>query len=128
MVNVANDPGVIDSELTDSPIESAAELALVKEQLDRQTAALRRLEDADRALVQIVLTGGTLDELCERVVSFLDPTSRAGAMVTTTDGRVVARAGAPEDRLERSLAVAHLRSPSTTSTARAALGCASDSR
>ena len=97
MVNVANDPGVIDSELTASPVESAAELALVKEQLDRQTAALRRLEDADRALVQIVLTGGTLDELCERVVSFLDPMSRAGAMVTTTDGRVVARAGAPDE-------------------------------
>jgi purine catabolism regulator len=94
MVNVANDARLIESDL---PVESAAELARVKQQLDRQTAALRRLEDADRALVQIVLTGGTLDELCERVVSFLDPTSRAAAMVTTTDGRVVARAGAPDE-------------------------------
>ncbi len=57
--------------------------------LDHQTATLRRLEDADRALVQIVLAGGSLDDLCEQVVGFLD----GAAMVTTTDGRVIARAG-----------------------------------
>jgi purine catabolism regulator len=57
--------------------------------LEHQTAMLRRLEDADRALVQIVLAGGSLDDLCEQVVGFLD----GAAMVTTTDGRVIARAG-----------------------------------
>ncbi|MER7073719.1 helix-turn-helix domain-containing protein [Terrabacter sp. NPDC000476] len=61
--------------------------------LDHQTATLRRLEDADRALVQIVLAGGSLDDLCEQVVGFLD----GAAMVTTTDGRVIARAGSARE-------------------------------
>ncbi|MEW1954913.1 helix-turn-helix domain-containing protein [Terrabacter sp. NPDC080008] len=61
--------------------------------LEHQTATLRRLEDADRALVQIVLAGGSLDDLCEQVVGFLD----GAAMVTTTDGRVIARAGSPRE-------------------------------
>ncbi|MEO7448758.1 MAG: helix-turn-helix domain-containing protein [Humibacillus sp.] len=61
--------------------------------LEHQTAILRRLEDADRALVQIVLAGGSLDDLCEQVVGFLD----GAAMVTTTDGRVIARAGSPRE-------------------------------
>ncbi|WP_260439505.1 helix-turn-helix domain-containing protein [Humibacillus xanthopallidus] len=61
--------------------------------LEHQTAMLRRLEDADRALVQIVLAGGSLDELCEQVVGFLD----GAAMVTTTDGRVIARAGSARE-------------------------------
>ena len=78
--------------------------------LEHQTAILRRLEDADRALVQIVLAGGSLDDLCEQVVGFLD----GAAMVTTTDGRVLARAGSP--RRARARAVA-----STASTAPA--GC-----
>jgi len=94
MVNVANDLVLSEGDLT---AESASELASVKAQLERQTLALRRLEDADRALVQIVLAGGTLDELCERVVSFLDATGGAVAMVTTTDGRVIARAGAADE-------------------------------
>ena len=61
--------------------------------LEHQTAMLRRLEDADRALVQIVLAGGSLDDLCEQVVGFLD----GAAMVTTTDGRVIARAGSSRE-------------------------------
>ena len=61
--------------------------------LDHQTAMLRRLEDADRALVQIVLGGGSLDALCEQVVGFLD----GAAMVTTSDGRVIARAGSSQE-------------------------------
>ena len=61
--------------------------------LEHQTAMLRRLEDADRALVQIVLAGGSLDDLCEQVVGFLD----GAAMVTTTDGRVIARAGSARE-------------------------------
>ena len=61
--------------------------------LEHQTATLRRLEDADRALVQIVLAGGSLDDLCEQVVGFLD----GAVMVTTTDGRVIARAGSSRE-------------------------------
>jgi purine catabolism regulator len=61
--------------------------------LAHQTASLRRLEHADRALVQIVLAGGSLGDLCEQVVGFLD----GAVMVTTTDGRVIARAGAPAE-------------------------------
>lgn len=68
--------------------------------LEHQTAILRRLEDADRALVQIVLAGGSLDDLCEQVVGFLD----GAVMVTTTDGRVIARAGSPQE-LERTLSL-----------------------
>src|SRR6478609_10038883 len=68
--------------------------------LEHQTAVLRRLEDADRALVQIVLAGGSLDDLCEQVVGFLD----GAVMVTTTDGRVIARAGS-EQELERAMAL-----------------------
>src|SRR6478672_6277306 len=68
--------------------------------LEHQTAILRRLEDADRALVQIVLAGGSLDDLCEQVVGFLD----GAVMVTTTDGRVIARAGSPQE-LERALSL-----------------------
>jgi purine catabolism regulator len=61
--------------------------------LEHQTAILRRLEDADRALVQIVLAGGSLDDLCEQVVGFL----HGAVMVTTTDGRIIARAGSPRE-------------------------------
>ena len=61
--------------------------------LAHQTATLRRLEDADRALVQIVLAGGSLGDLCEQVVGFLD----GAVMVTTTDGRVIARAGSARE-------------------------------
>ena len=44
--------------------------------------------------MQIVLAGGSLDDLCEQVVGFLD----GAAMVTTTDGRVIARAGSPREQ------------------------------
>ncbi len=61
--------------------------------LDHQTATLRRLEDADRALMQIVLAGGSLGDVCEQVVGLLP----GAAMVTTSDGRVIAEAGSPAD-------------------------------
>ncbi|MDN5764262.1 MAG: helix-turn-helix domain-containing protein [Humibacillus sp.] len=62
--------------------------------LEHQTSLLRRLDDADRALVRIVLAGGSLDDLCERVVGFIG----GAAMVTTTDGRVIAAAGSVPER------------------------------
>ncbi|HET7398950.1 MAG TPA: helix-turn-helix domain-containing protein [Intrasporangium sp.] len=57
--------------------------------LEHQTAILQRVEDADHALVQIVLAGGSLEDLCHQLVGFLG----GAAMVTTSDGRVLARAG-----------------------------------
>ena len=81
--------------LIELPAERLAEFTteVLAAMLAHQTAALRRLEDADRALVQIVLAGGSLAALCEQVVGFLD----GAVMVTTTDGRVVARAGSAAD-------------------------------
>jgi PucR family transcriptional regulator, purine catabolism regulatory protein len=81
--------------LIDVPLDRLASFTteVLSAILEHQTAMLRRLEDADRALVQIVLAGGSLDDLCEQVVGFLD----GAAMVTTTDGRVIARAGSSRE-------------------------------
>lgn len=57
--------------------------------LDYQSSVLERLEEVHRGLVQIVLAGGSLEDLCEQLVGFFD----GAAMVTTTDGRVLASAG-----------------------------------
>ncbi|SES46959.1 purine catabolism regulatory protein [Pedococcus cremeus] len=57
--------------------------------LDYQTSVLDRLEEVHRVLVQIVLAGGSLEDLCEQLAGFFD----GAAMVTTTDGRVLASAG-----------------------------------
>ncbi len=88
--------------LIDVPLEAVATFTteVLSAILAHQTATLRRLEDADRALVQIVLAGGSLDDLCEQVVGFLD----GAAMVTTTDGRVIARAGSQRE-LEHALSL-----------------------
>src|SRR6478752_515202 len=88
--------------LIDVPLDHIATFTtdVLSAMLEHQTAILRRLEDADRALVQIVLAGGSLDDLCEQVVGFLD----GAVMVTTTDGRVIARAGSPQE-LERTLSL-----------------------
>jgi purine catabolism regulator len=87
--------GEVGLTLIELPAERLAEFTteVLAAMLAHQTAALRRLEDADRALVQIVLAGGSLAALCEQVVGFLD----GAVMVTTTDGRVVARAGSAAD-------------------------------
>lgn len=81
--------------LIDVPLDHIATFTtdVLSAMLEHQTAILRRLEDADRALVQIVLAGGSLDDLCEQVVGFLD----GAVMVTTTDGRVIARAGSQRE-------------------------------
>jgi len=57
--------------------------------LDYQTSVLDRLEEVHRVLVQIVLAGGSLEDLCDQLAGFFD----GAAMVTTTDGRVLASAG-----------------------------------
>ncbi|MFI6787090.1 PucR family transcriptional regulator [Nonomuraea sp. NPDC050383] len=61
--------------------------------LNRQAAVLARGEEAHRALVQVVLAGGGLDEVTEGVAGLLDV---AVAAVDGT-GRVLATAGPPDD-------------------------------
>ena len=58
--------------------------------LDRQAAVLTRSEEVHRALVQVVLDGGGLDEVAEELVAVLGGV----VAVTTPDGRVLAVAGA----------------------------------
>jgi PucR family transcriptional regulator, purine catabolism regulatory protein len=62
---------------------------VLTEVLNRQAAVLARSEEAHRALVHIVLTGGGLDRLCEELAGICGGV----AMVTTPDGRVLASAG-----------------------------------
>lgn len=61
--------------------------------LDRQAAVIQREEDAHRILNRIVLAGGSLTELCTDLISVLGEEGRAAAIVTTTDGRVLAEGG-----------------------------------
>lgn len=61
--------------------------------LDRQASLIQREEDAHRILNRIVLAGGSLTELCADLVSVLGSEGRAAAIVTTTDGRVLAEGG-----------------------------------
>ena len=61
--------------------------------LDRQAAVIQREEDAHRILHRIVLVGGSLTELCADLISVLGEEGRAAAIVTTTDGRVLAEGG-----------------------------------
>ncbi|HSF26913.1 MAG TPA: PucR family transcriptional regulator ligand-binding domain-containing protein [Actinomycetes bacterium] len=60
--------------------------------LNRQAAMLASSEAVHRALVQIVLAGGGLDEVCSELSRLLD----AVVFVTSPDGRILAQAGAPE--------------------------------
>lgn len=64
--------------------------------LDRQAAMIQREEDAHRILNRIVLAGGSLTELCADLIALIGPPGRAAAIVTTTDGRVLAEGGEPE--------------------------------
>ncbi len=68
--------------------------------LNRQSAALARYDAVHRALVQIVLAGGGLDEVAEETASLLG----GAVLVVGVDGRVLAGAGPPGD-LESATAV-----------------------
>jgi purine catabolism regulator len=61
--------------------------------LDQQSGVLGRLEEANQILVDVVLAGGGLEDLCARLADFLG----GATMVTTSDGRVLAEAGSPAD-------------------------------
>jgi purine catabolism regulator len=66
---------------------------VLSELLNRQAAALARSEEVHRALVSVVLEGGGLADLAAELARILG----GPVIVTTPDGRVVARAG---DELE----------------------------
>ena len=66
--------------------------------LDQQSGVLGRIEEANQILVDVVLAGGGLEDLCGRLAEFLG----GATMVTTSDGRVLAEAGSEAD-----LAAAH---------------------
>ncbi|MEO6413925.1 MAG: helix-turn-helix domain-containing protein [Pedococcus sp.] len=61
--------------------------------LDQQAGILERVEEAHQILVGVVLAGGGLEDLCQRLAGFLG----GAAMVTTSDGRVLAQAGSEAD-------------------------------
>ncbi len=61
------------------------------EVVEHQAALLRREDEVHRVLVRIVLAGGSLSQLCDAVAGFFG----GAAVVTTTDGRVLAMAGDP---------------------------------
>ena len=72
--------------------DSAVTVAALRRVVDHQAELLRREDEVNRILVQTVLAGGSLDDLCESLVTLFPGV----ALVTTTDGRVVARAGSEE--------------------------------
>src|SRR5690349_24582348 len=76
--------------LPDDPAERAAALEAV---VERQAALLQREDEVHRVLVRIVLAGGSVTELCESVAGFFG----GAAVVTTTDGRVLAMAGSDSE-------------------------------
>lgn len=59
--------------------------------LNRQAAVLARSEEVHRALVQAVLAGGDIEDVCDALAGILD----ACVLVTTPDGRVLTQAGDP---------------------------------
>jgi purine catabolism regulator len=61
--------------------------------LDQQSGILERVEEAHQILVGVVLAGGGLEDLCQRLAGFLG----GAAMVTSSDGRVIAQAGSDAD-------------------------------
>ncbi|QGN56575.1 CdaR family transcriptional regulator [Nostocoides sp. HKS02] len=61
--------------------------------LDQQSGILERVEETHRILVEVVLAGGGLEDLCRRLAEFLG----GAAMVTSSDGRVLAQAGSDHE-------------------------------
>ncbi len=111
MAEVANNPAMPGGELPTSwadrttphapaPPTSASPAAPAPE-LHERLAVLTRSDETHRALLDVVLTGGGLDQLCHRLVGLLG----GAAMVTTTDGRMVASAGADPEDLDAALAM-----------------------
>ncbi|GAB3449581.1 PucR family transcriptional regulator [Streptomonospora sediminis] len=62
---------------------------LLTDILNRQAATLARAEEVHRVLVDVILAGGGLEAITGKLPDLLD----GGVMVTTPDGRVLARSG-----------------------------------
>ncbi|MEU0565668.1 PucR family transcriptional regulator ligand-binding domain-containing protein [Nonomuraea sp. NPDC005983] len=77
--------------------------------LNRQAAALARAEEAHRALVQVVLAGGGLNEVTAEVAGLLD----VAVAAVDGGGRVLAAAGPPEHVGALRESVAHAGPPIT---------------
>ena len=71
------------------PREPAARVGALEQIVEQQAAFLEREDEVHRVLVRIVLAGGALAELCGSVAGFF----HGAAVVTTTDGRVLAIGG-----------------------------------
>ncbi|MFL6169056.1 MAG: PucR family transcriptional regulator [Ornithinibacter sp.] len=71
------------------PGEPRARVRALEQIVERQAALLEREDEVHRVLVRIVLAGGALAELGDAVAGFFG----GAAVVTTTDGRVLAMAG-----------------------------------
>ncbi len=71
------------------PGEPRARVRALEQIVERQAALLEREDEVHRVLVRIVLAGGALAELGDAVAGFFG----GAAVVTTTDGRVLAIAG-----------------------------------
>lgn len=67
--------------------------------LDLQAAQMGREDELHRLMHNNVLTGGSVQDLCEELIGFLADV----AMVTTSDGRILAAAG-PHEQLDSVLA------------------------
>ena len=80
----------------DLPTDPAERAEILAGVVERQAALLQREDEVHRVLVRIVLGGGSLAELCHAVAGFFG----GSAVVTTTDGRVLAMAGG-EGQVER---------------------------
>lgn len=78
------------------PSDPQARADVLAEVVERQAALLEREDEVHRVLVRVVLAGGSLVELCDAVSGFFG----GAAVVTTTDGRVLAMAG-DDDEVER---------------------------
>jgi len=75
------------------PSDPAARARALEMVVERQAALLEREDEVHRVLVRVVLAGGSLLELCTAVAGFFG----GAAVVTTTDGRVLAMAGGDEE-------------------------------
>jgi len=78
------------------PSDPGARVTALEQVVERQAALLEREDEVHRVLVRVVLAGGSLLELCTAVAGFFG----GAAVVTTTDGRVLAMAG-DDDEVER---------------------------
>ncbi len=82
------------------PSDPVARVTALERIIEQQAALLEREDEVHRVLVRIVLAGGALAELGDAVAGFF----RGAAVVTTTDGRVLAMAGS-RDEVERARAL-----------------------